>query len=104
MISQSVRVDVMVSESVRVDVLMNESNSCTMESIPSYAYGESAQNLGTYRCASPIRKGPSPHDLPRTLGIGLRQGPRGVRFLMTSEVPLYSNRDGPLCSSPVTVY
>jgi len=29
-----------------------------------------------------------PWDPARTLGIGLRQGPRGVRFLI-SEVPLY---------------
>ena len=29
-----------------------------------------------------------PWDSPRTLGIGLRQGPRGLHFLV-SEVPLY---------------
>ena len=39
------------------------------------------------RGTSPIRKPPSPYDPPKTLGIGLWQGPRGVRFLM-SEVPL----------------
>ena len=26
---------------------------------------------------------PTPHDPPRTLGIGLQQGPRGVRFLLS---------------------
>ena len=41
-----------------------------------------------YEGTSPIRKRPPPKTLPRTLGIGLRQGPRGVRFLV-SEVPLY---------------
>ena len=34
------------------------------------------------------KKYPPPQDPPRTLGIGLRYGPRGERFLM-SEVPLY---------------
>ena len=33
-----------------------------------------------------IRKRPPPWDPPRTLGIGLRWGPRGVHFLV-SEVP-----------------
>ena len=41
-----------------------------------------------YRSTSLIRKCPSPKDSPRTLGIGLRNDPRGVRFLI-SEVPLY---------------
>ena len=36
---------------------------------------------------------PTPLGLPRTLGIGLRQGPRGVRFLV-SEVPLYASIRG----------
>ena len=40
-----------------------------------------------YRDTSLIRKHPPPQDYPRTLGIGVRQGPRGGRFL-TSEVPL----------------
>ena len=35
------------------------------------------------------QKRPPPQDPPRTLPIGLRWGPRGVRFLV-SEVPLYS--------------
>ena len=36
-----------------------------------------------YMCrgTSPIRKRQPPKDLLRTLGIGLRKGPRGVRFL-----------------------
>ena len=41
-----------------------------------------------YRDTSLIRKRPPSQDPPRTLGIGLRWGPRGVRFLM-SEVTLY---------------
>ena len=39
-----------------------------------------------YRGTSLIRNRPPPQDPPRTLGIGLRYGPRGVRFLV-SEVP-----------------
>ena len=46
------------------------------------------QRMGTHRCTSLIRKRPPPYDPPRTLSIGLRQGLRRVRFLM-SEVPLY---------------
>jgi hypothetical protein len=42
-----------------------------------------------YRGTSPIRKRPPPYDPPMTLGLGLRYGLTGVRFL-TSEVPLYS--------------
>jgi len=38
-----------------------------------------------YRVTSPIRKRPSPWDPPRTLSMGLLQGPRGVR-LSLSEV------------------
>ena len=34
------------------------------------------------------KKHPPPYDPPRTLGMGLRQGPRGVRFLI-SKVSLY---------------
>ena len=34
---------------------------------------------------------PTPLDPPRTLGIGPRQGPREVRFLV-SEVPLYEDK------------
>ena len=34
-----------------------------------------------------MRKRQHPYDPPNTLGIGLRQGPRGVRFII-SEVPL----------------
>ena len=49
---------------------------------------DGGRGLCTYRGASPIRKRSPPSDLPRTLGIGLRQGARGVRFLV-SEVPLY---------------
>ena len=45
--------------------------------------------LVKYRGTSPTRKHQFPQDPPRTLGIGLRQGPRGVRFLV-SEVPLKS--------------
>jgi hypothetical protein len=41
------------------------------------------------RGASPVRKRPPPWDPHRTLGIGLRWGPRGVRFLV-SEAPLQS--------------
>ena len=37
---------------------------------------------------SPIRKRQLSQDPPRTLSIGLPQGPRGMRFLVT-EVPLY---------------
>ena len=46
--------------------------------------------LFVLRCrgASLIRNRPPPKDPPRTLGTGLRYGPRGVRFLV-SEVPLY---------------
>ena len=40
-----------------------------------------------YRGTSLIRKRPAPWDPPRTLGIALLQGLRGVRFLV-SEVPL----------------
>ena len=36
--------------------------------------------------SSPIRQRPPPWDPPRTPGIGLRQGPRGVRFLIR-EIP-----------------
>ena len=36
-----------------------------------------------YRGTSPIRKRPPTSDPPRTLGIGLRQGPMGVRFLVS---------------------
>ena len=42
-----------------------------------------------YRGTSPICKHPPPWDPPGTLRIGLRQGPRGVRFLV-DEVPLYT--------------
>ena len=41
-----------------------------------------------YRGTSPIRKRPPSQDPPRTLGIGIRQGPKGLRFLV-SEVPLH---------------
>jgi hypothetical protein len=34
------------------------------------------------------KKTPTSEDPPRTLGIGLRYGPKGMRFLV-SEVPLY---------------
>ena len=40
-----------------------------------------------YRSISPIRKRPPPYDPRTTLGIGLREGPSGVRFLL-SEVLL----------------
>ena len=42
--------------------------------------------FGVYRGTSLIRKRQTPQDPPRTLGIGLRQGPGEVRFLV-SEVP-----------------
>ena len=42
------------------------------------------------KVTSPTKKRPAPQDPPWTLGIGLRQGPRGVRFF-ASEVPLYKN-------------
>jgi hypothetical protein len=45
----------------------------------------------------PIRKRPSPQEPPRTLGIGLLQGPRGVHFLV-SEVPLYAGTGCIRCS------
>jgi hypothetical protein len=44
--------------------------------------------LSRHRGTSPIRKRSTPYDPPTTLGTGLRQVPRGVRFRM-SEVPLY---------------
>jgi len=44
-----------------------------------------------YRGTSLIRKRPPPYDPPMTLGLDLRLGPRGVRFLV-SEVPLYALR------------
>ena len=40
------------------------------------------------RGTSPVRKRPPPYDPPKTLGIGLREGPTRRQFLM-SEVPLY---------------
>ena len=46
-----------------------------------------AKGRTVYRGTSPIRKRPPPYDPPTTLGIGIRQGPRGVRFLVC-EVPL----------------
>ena len=48
-----------------------------------------------YRSASLVRKRPTLWDLPRTLGTGLLQGPRGVHFLV-SEVPPYSRLDSPV--------
>ena len=36
--------------------------------------------VGPYRGTSPIRKRPSPQDPLRNLGIGLRQGSRGMRL------------------------
>jgi hypothetical protein len=39
---------------------------------------------------------------PRTLGIGIRYGPEGVRFLM-SEVPLYTGRGEGKCESVFAV-
>jgi hypothetical protein len=47
-----------------------------------------------YRGTSPIRKHPPHWDPPRTQGTGLRQGLRGLRFLM-SEVPVYGPQKGP---------
>ena len=44
--------------------------------------------IGPFRGTSPIRKHPPPYDPRRLLGKFIREGPRGVRFLM-SEVPLY---------------
>ena len=44
--------------------------------------------LGTYRGTSLIRNRPLPYDPPMTLGLGLLQGPRGGRFLM-SQAPLH---------------
>ena len=41
---------------------------------------------GPYRGTSLSRKRPSSQDPPRTLGMGLQKGSRGVRFL--SEVPM----------------
>jgi len=46
-------------------------------------------HLNLYGGTSLIRNRLSPWDPPKTLGIGLRKGPRGVRFL-DSVVPLYS--------------
>ena len=40
-----------------------------------------------YRGTSPMRKRPPPSDPPRALGIGLRWGPRGVRFLVSEVLP-----------------
>ena len=42
-----------------------------------------------YRGTSPIRKRPPPKEPPRTLGIGLRRGSRGVRSVV-GEVPPYA--------------
>jgi len=47
-----------------------------------------AREVGPCRDTSLIRKRLPSYDPPRTLGIGLRYGPRGVRFLV-SEVPMY---------------
>ena len=41
-----------------------------------------------YRGTSPIRKRPPPQDPPKTLGIGLRKGPKGVHWFV-GEVPVY---------------
>jgi len=48
-----------------------------------------SQNCSTtlYMGTAPIRKRPPPWDPHRSLGIGLRKGPRGRCFLM-GEVPL----------------
>ena len=43
--------------------------------------------FGIYRGTSPMRKRPLPYDPLATLGIGLRQGSREVRFFR-SKVPL----------------
>jgi hypothetical protein len=43
-----------------------------------WTLGRQLQNRGT----SPIKKRPPPQEPPRTLRIGLRQGPRGMRFLV----------------------
>ena len=50
--------------------------------------GPYTPNPGPNRGVSPIRKCPPPHDPPMTLGISLRKGPRGMRFII-SEVTLY---------------
>ena len=47
------------------------------------------------RDTSPIRKHPPIQDPPRTLGIGLQYGPRGLRSLV-SEVPLHWGCEDPL--------
>ena len=52
----------------------------TVESVKGVGYG----HTGVLRS----KETPPPQDPPRTLGIGLRQGPTGVRFLL-SEVKLY---------------
>ena len=48
---------------------------------------EEVWGLWVYGCTAPIRKHPPPEDPPRTLGMVLRYGLRGVSFLM-NEVPL----------------
>ena len=55
--------------------------------------------LGLHRGTELLRKRPPSWDPPRTLGMGLRWGPRGVRFLMsdnrrTLELAL---QNGPAC-------
>ena len=53
---------------------------------PVYGRARRSAVLGafkTYRGTSRIRKRPRPKDSPMTLGIGLRQVPRGVRFLIS---------------------
>ena len=59
-----------------------------------YSFSSSEHTLcckRRYKPTSPTRKRPPQEDHPRTLGMGLRESPRGVRFLM-SEVPLYTAR------------
>ena len=77
-----------------------------MSEVPLYMAAQDLPRSGArppeaYRGSSPIRKRPSPQDPLRTLGIGLRygprgtlgiglrQGPRGLRFLVI-RVPVYA--------------
>ena len=46
-----------------------------------------AVRIGVYRGTSLIRNHPPPYDPPKTLDIGLREGPGGLHFLV-SEVSL----------------
>ena len=68
---------------------------CLEHPKPEHRYGN-RKVLGISQ--SLIRNSQLPRGHQRTLGIGLRLGPRGLRFLV-SEVPLQSPRDKPAVGS-----